>query len=91
MIFLIFFQQQIYLVKEKSTGEVSALKVFEKAKVTRMRKHKDVLMEKYVLNKLKDVEEVINLYETFRDKINVYMRFEPALGGEIWDICKSFS
>lgn len=55
-----------------------------------MRKHKDVLMEKYVLQKLSDVEEVVNLHETFRDSLNVYMRLEAVLGGELWNICEKF-
>jgi hypothetical protein len=55
---------------------VSALKIFNRDKVTRMRKHKDILMEKYALEKLADSKYVIDLYETFKDDANLCMRFE---------------
>ena len=77
------------MVKDKKNdNEISALKIFEKQKVTRMRKHKDILMEKYVLQKLADCPDVVNLLETFKDDISVYMRLEAVEGGELWDICK---
>lgn len=67
------------------------MKIFEKEKVSRIRKEKDILMEKYVLEKLKDVEGVINLRETFKDEMNAYMKLEPVRGGEIWKLCRNFS
>ena len=60
----------------KNSGEISALKIFDKDKVTRLRKHKDILMEKYALEKLKESNYVISLLETFKDQSNLGMRFE---------------
>ena len=85
------FIKEIYLVEDsKNNNEVSALKIFNKEKVTRIRKHQDILMEKYALEKLKDSKYVIDLLETFKDDINLCMRFEALQDGELWDIMKEF-
>jgi serine/threonine protein kinase len=61
---------------KKNSNEVSALKIFDKEKVTRLRKHKDILMEKYALEKMKESGYIIRLLETFKDENNLGMRFE---------------
>ncbi len=61
---------------KKNNDELSALKIFNKEKVTRIRKHKDILMEKYALDKLNGSKYVIKLFETFKDDVNLCMRFE---------------
>lgn len=80
----------IHKVKDKTTGEISALKIFEKAKVARIRKTKDVIMERYVLEKLEDSPYVANIYEKWKDDLHCCIRLEYLEGGELWDICKVF-
>jgi hypothetical protein len=61
---------------KRNANELSALKIFDKDKVTRLRKHKDILMEKYALEKLRESKYVIRLLETFKDANNLGIRFE---------------
>ena len=75
---------EIVLVKETSSGEVSALKTYNKQRVMQIRKEKDIIMEKYCLEKLKESPFVVDLFETFKDQFNVYLRFEAMEGGELW-------
>lgn len=70
--------------------ERSALKTFEKKALARARKQKDVLMEKYSLEKLKDCSGVAQILETFKDDFNVYIRMEAFTGGEIWNKVHTF-
>lgn len=47
-------------------------------------------MEKYVLNKLKGCKRVVELYETFKDEMNLYFNMEYMKGGELFDLCSVF-
>ena len=81
---------EIWLVKSREDeSKQYALKIVEKQKVTRLRKQNDILMEKHCLNKLKDCEYVVQLHETFKDEINVYLLMEFVDGGELWSKIKN--
>ena len=47
-------------------------------------------MEKYALEKLKGCKRVCQILETMKDDINVYIRTEAFLGGELWEIAHTF-
>lgn len=66
----------IFKSVSKKDGNTYAIKQVEKAKVQRMRKEADVLMEKHCLNKLKDCPYVVRLYKTFQDEISLYFQME---------------
>lgn len=81
---------EIFLVKDPVDDKEYALKVIEKGKLSRMRKEKDVLMEKHCLIKLKDVDDVINIIETHKDEYNLYLLVEAVKKCELFEECTIF-
>lgn len=81
---------EIIHVEERRTNKQYALKKVNKQKVTQLRKQADIMMEKHALNRLKDLEGVVHLYECFKDTTELYFLYEKLEGGEIWDRCKIF-
>lgn len=75
-----------YLVEEYKTGRLFAMKEYIKQDVERKAKTKDLVMEKYVLNKLYDCQRVARLYETFKDEFSIYFNMEYMAGGELWSL-----
>lgn len=75
-----------YLVEEYKTGRLFAMKEYIKQDVERKGKTKDLVMEKYVLNKLYDCKRVARLYETFKDEFSIYFNMEYMAGGELWSL-----
>lgn len=67
-----------------------AIKIINKAKLARVRKEADILMERYCLKKLNDNPYVIDIYSTFQDDLNLFLHLEFVKGGELWDIVKIF-
>ena len=51
--------------KWKQNGKEYAIKVINKQKLNQVKKHDDIMMEKYALGKLKEIEEVVDIYSTF--------------------------
>jgi len=41
-------------------------------------------MEKHALSILKDNQDVINIYQTFQDDLNLYLVMEYVPNGELW-------
>jgi serine/threonine protein kinase len=80
----------IYLAEEYRSRRVTALKVYARHEVERRKKTDDVLMEKYVLNKLKGCRRVVQLLETFKDDFNLYFNMEFLKGGELFELCAGF-
>lgn len=81
---------QIFRAVEKETGVSWAVKVANKKKLIQIRKEDDLKVEKHCLNKLKGVEEVVQIKETFQDFENLYLVMELLDGPELWDLCKTF-
>lgn len=75
-----------YLVEEYKTNRLFAMKEYIKQDVERKAKTKDLVMEKYVLNKLYDCQRVARLYETFKDEFSIYFSMEYMAGGELWSL-----
>jgi len=82
---------QICLATKKTTSEVFALKVIQKAEVERMKKRRhpnisnEVNMERRALAKLKH-PGIVTLFSTFQDHYSLYFQMEFLPGGELW--CK---
>lgn len=80
----------IYLVEEYKTHKKFAMKQYAKHDAERRKKTQDLIMEKYVLNKLNGCKRVVHLYETFKDELNIYFNMEYLAGGELWEISHCF-
>lgn len=80
----------IHLVEEYKTGRKFAMKEYLRADAERKRKTQDLVMEKYVLNKLQACSRVVKLHETFKDDSSIYFNMEFLEGGELWDQCHVF-
>lgn len=81
---------RIYLVEEYRTKNLFAMKEYSKWDAQRKKKTQDLVMEKYVLNKLAGLKRVVKLHETFKDEANVYFNMEYLEGGELWDMIHCF-
>lgn len=81
---------KIYLVEEYRTHRLFAMKEYLKWDAERRKKTQDLIMEKYVLNKLKGLKRTVDLHETFKDECAVYFNMEYLPGGELWDLIHPF-
>lgn len=77
----------IFLVEHKKTKELSVMKSFEINKVERMKKQRDVLMEKHVMHKVGEHNNLIKFYSSFKDDFYLYMNYEYVNGGDLWSKC----
>ena len=77
----------IYLVEHKKEKKLMVMKVFEANKVERLRKQRDVLMEKHVMLKVKEHEYLIKYYSSFKDDMYLYLSYEYINGGDLWSRC----
>ena len=68
--------------KFKRTDQEYAVKIMEKAFITKEDKVQFVLMEKNILSKMSH-SNIVKLYYTFQDKKHLYMVMELARGGEL--------
>ncbi|CAK4690025.1 unnamed protein product [Aphanomyces euteiches] len=80
---------KVFLATHKTSQEVFAVKVIEKARIMRMKiRHPNIFnevnMEKMVLNMLRH-PNIVRLYHTFQDATNLYFLMEYVAGGELWD------
>ena len=80
----------IFKAIEKSTKKEFAIKVAEKAKLIKLHKEDDLFVEKHCLNKLKGVNNVVQLHETFKDEFKLYLVMELLEGKELWEVAKTF-
>lgn len=67
-----------------------AIKIINKAKLSRVRKEADIFMERHCLKKLLGSPYVIEIYSTFQDDLNLFIHFEYVPGGELWNEVKVF-
>ena len=77
----------IYLVESKKEKFLTVMKVFEINKVQRMKKERDVLMEKHVMNKIPVHENLIRYYTSTKDDMYLYLNYEYINGGDLWTKC----
>ena len=81
---------KIYLVEEYRTKNQFAMKEYLKMDAERRKKTQDLVMEKYVLNKLKGLTRTVDLHETFKDEFAIYFNMEYLPGGELWEMIHPF-
>ena len=75
---------EIHLVEHKTTKILYALKTFEKRRVESLHKERDVLMEKYALEKIPPHKNIIGYYGTSKDDFEMFILYEYINGGDLW-------
>jgi 3-phosphoinositide dependent protein kinase-1 len=76
---------QVIQAMLRSTQQVVALKIIDKQKVKRYKKEDEVLVEKWVLTRLRH-PTIARLYHAFQDVSALYISMELVPGGELWAI-----
>ena len=74
----------VHLVEHKETKILYALKSFEKRRVESLHKERDVLMEKYALEKITPNEYIIGYYGSAKDDFEMFILYEYINGGDLW-------
>lgn len=62
---------EIFLVENKETKVLYALKQFVKRRVEQLKKQEEVLMEKYVMNKVSSHKYLIGFGGSYKDEVNI--------------------
>jgi serine/threonine protein kinase len=75
---------ELYMVEHKISKILFTLKMFTKMRVEQLRKQEDVLMEKHVMNKITEHENIIKFYGSNKDEVHLYILYEYVNGGELW-------
>ena len=75
---------EVHLVEHKTTKILYALKTFEKRRVESLHKERDVLMEKYALEKMTPHKNIIGYYGTSKDDFEMFILYEYINGGDLW-------
>ena len=75
---------EVHLVENKTTKILYAMKSFEKRRVESLHKERDVLMEKYALEKISPHKNIIGYYGSSKDDFEMYILFEYINGGDLW-------
>ena len=75
---------EVHLVEHKTTKILYAMKSFEKRRVESLHKERDVLMEKYALEKISPHKNIIGYYGSSKDDFEMYILFEYINGGDLW-------
>lgn len=65
---------EVYLVENKETKVLYALKQFVKRRVEQLKKQEDVLMEKYVMNKISPFKYLIGYGGSYKDQVINYIQ-----------------
>ena len=76
---------QVQMVEHKETKILYALKSFERRQVESLHKERDVLMEKYALEKITPHPYIINYYGSAKDDFEMYILYEYINGGDLWN------
>lgn len=74
---------KVYLVKEKKTSRLYALKIFSKAEMIKRKKIKRILAEQEILA-TSDHPFIVNLYHSFQSEDYLYLCMEYCMGGEFF-------
>ena len=80
----------IFSAVEIATNKPYAIKRINKMRLKHIRKEDDIMMEKHCLRKLSGNPYVIEMYETFQDDMNLYIKMEFVNNGELWNLVKNF-
>ncbi len=75
---------ELYLVEHKDTKVLYAMKMFTKQRIEQLKKQEDVLMEKHVMNKISQHENIIDFHGCNKDEVFLYILYEYVNGGELW-------
>ncbi len=75
---------ELYMVEHKTTKILYTQKMFTKRRVEQIKKQCDVLMEKHVMKKLPEHNNIIKCYGTYKDEMYLYLLYEYVNGGELW-------
>lgn len=74
---------KVYLVKEKRTNRLYALKIFSKAEMIKRRKIKRILAEQEILA-TSNHPFIVTLYHSFQSEDYLYLCMEYCMGGEFF-------
>ena len=75
---------EVHLVENKTTKILYAMKSFEKRRVESLHKERDVLMEKYALEKISPHKNIIGYYGSSKDDFEMFILYEYINGGDLW-------
>ena len=75
---------EVHLVEHKKTKILYAMKSFLKRKVESLHKERDVLMEKYALEKISPHKNIIGYYGSTKDDFEMFILYEYINGGDLW-------
>lgn len=75
---------QVTMVEHKETKILYALKSFSKRRVESLHKERDVLMEKYCMEKITPSPYIIGYYGSSKDDFEIYILYEYINGGDLW-------
>ena len=74
----------VQMVEHKETKILYALKSFEKRRVESLHKERDVLMEKYAMEKITPNPYIIGYFGSAKDDFEMYILYEYINGGDLW-------
>ena len=75
---------EVQMVEHKETKILYALKCFEKRRVESLHKERDVLMEKYALEKITPYPYIIGYFGSAKDDFEMFILYEYINGGDLW-------
>ena len=75
---------EVTMVEHKETKILYALKSFERRKVESLHKERDVLMEKYAMEKIDPSPYIIGYYGSAKNDFEMYILYEYINGGDLW-------
>jgi len=78
---------ELFMVEHKETKILYTMKTFTKSRVEQLKKQEDVLMEKHVMHKIEEHDNIIKFYGCSKDEIFLYILYEYVNGGELWRRC----
>ena len=75
---------EVHMVEHKVTKILYALKSFQKRRVESLHKERDVLMEKYAMEKIDPNPYIIGYYGSAKDDFEMFILYEYINGGDLW-------
>ena len=78
---------ELFMVEHKETKILYTMKTFTKSRVEQLKKQEDILMEKHVMQKIEENDNIIKFYGCSKDEIFLYILYEYVNGGELWRKC----